>query len=240
MTSLRGGDCRNTVPRNFLLIPGAGGTAWYWHRVVAALEARGYDAVAVDLPAEDDKAGWQEYVDVAVSAAGSRTDLVVVGQSMGAFTATLLPSVLPVSLLVLVNAMIPVPGETGGDWWGNTGQAEAQRVNDAREGRPADAEFDVMTLFLHDVPEPVRAESAAYDRHQSMTPFTQPWPSDRWPDVSTRVVSGRDDRLFPVDFQRRVAQERLGINPDVVPGGHLVALSQPESLVDLLVSYAKE
>lgn len=229
-----------TVPCSFLLVPGAGGAAWYWHCVVAALEARGHDAVAVDLPAEDDKAGWQEYVDAAVSAAGTRTDLVVVGQSMGAFTASLLPRARPVSLLVLVNAMIPTPGETGGDWWGNTGQAEAQRENDAREGRPVNAQFDVMTVFLHDVPESVRTEAAAHDRDQSMTPFTQPWPSDSWPDVPTRVVSARDDRLFPVRFQRRVAEERLGITPHVVPGGHLVALSRPDELVDLLVSYVED
>ena len=223
--------------RNFLLVPGAGGSAWYWHRVVAALEAQGHDAVAVDLPAEDESAGWPEYVATAAAAAGDRTDLVVVGQSMGGFTAALLPDVLPVSLLVLVNAMIPAPGETGGDWWGNTGQAEAKRENDVREGRPADADFDVMTLFLHDVPESLLQAAAEHDPDQSMTPFTQTWPRDTWPDVPTRVISSRDDRLFPVGFQRRVAQERLGITPDVVPGGHLVALSRPEPLTDLLVSY---
>lgn len=227
------------VQRNFLFVPGAGGSAWYWHRVVAGLQARGHDAVAVDLPAEDDNAGWKEYVDTAVSAAGSRSDMVVVGQSMGAFTASLLPEVLPVSLLVLVNAMIPMPGETGGDWWDNTGQADAKRENDAREGR-VDEGFDAMTVFLHDVPEPVLSESAAHNPDQSVTPFTQPWPSDSWPDVPTRVVSGRDDRLFPVGFQRRVAQDRLGITPDVVPGGHLVALSRPDELVNLLVSYSEE
>lgn len=228
------------APRSFLLVPGAGGAAWYWHRVLAALEARGYDAVAVDLPAEDDRAGWQEYAAAAIAAAGDRTELVVVGQSMGAFTAALLPGMLPVSLLVLVNAMIPAPGETGGDWWGNTGQAEAQRENDAREGRPVDADFDVMTLFLHDVPESLLAEAAKHDPNQSETPFTQPWPRDSWPQVPTRVVSGRDDRLFPVGFQRRVAEERLGITPDVVPGGHLLALSRPDTLVDLLVSYVEK
>ena len=125
--------------RTFLLIPGAGGSAWYWHRVVAALEARGHEAIAVALPAEDESAGWAEYVEAAVKAAGDRTDLVVVAQSMGGFTASLLPDVLPVSLLVMVNAMIPAPEETGGDWWSDTGQAEARRENDAREGRPADA-----------------------------------------------------------------------------------------------------
>ena len=226
--------------RSFLLVPGAGGSAWYWHRVVAALAARGHDAVAVDLPAEDEAAGWREYVDVAAGVAGDRTDLVVAGQSMGGFTASLLPDVLPVSLLVMVNAMIPTPGETGGDWWSNTGQAEAQRENDAREGRPLDADFDVTTLFLHDLPEWLLPAAAENDPGQSMTPFTQAWPRDSWPDVPTRVVTSRGDRLFPVDFQRRVAEERLGITPDVVPGGHLVALSRPEPLTDLLVSYVEE
>ena len=72
---------------------------------------------------------------------------------------------------------------------------------------------------------------------QSDTPFTQPWPRDRWPDVPTRVLAGRDDRLFPLEFQRRVAQERLGLPLDEIPGGHLAALSRPRELADRLESY---
>ena len=47
-----------------------------------------------------------------------------------------------------------------------------------------------------------------------------------------------DDRFFPVDFQRRVAEQRLGITPDVMPGGHLVALAQPAELAARLAAYA--
>src|SRR4051794_6014613 len=50
----------------FLLIPGAGGQAWYWHRVVPELVARGHDGVAVELPSGDDTAGFAEYADAAV------------------------------------------------------------------------------------------------------------------------------------------------------------------------------
>jgi len=124
-------------PRSFLLIPGAGGAAWYWHLVVAELERRGHDAVAVDLPAEDDSAGWQEYVDVAVASAGDRDDLVVVGSSMGAFTASLLPGVLPVSLLVLVNAMSRRPARpaaTGGTTPGRV--RPSGPTTSERAGRP--------------------------------------------------------------------------------------------------------
>ena len=34
----------------FVLIPGAGGVAWYWHRVVPLLTAAGHEAIPVDLP----------------------------------------------------------------------------------------------------------------------------------------------------------------------------------------------
>jgi hypothetical protein len=44
------------------------------------------------------------------------------------------------------------------------------------------------------------------------------------------VLCGADDRFFPVDFQRTVAQERLGLNPDVIPGGHLLALARPDTV----------
>jgi hypothetical protein len=47
----------------------------------------------------------------------------------------------------------------------------------------------------------------------------------------------RDDRFFPAAFMRRQARPRLGIAPDEVPGPHCVALSHPEQLSYLLVSY---
>jgi pimeloyl-ACP methyl ester carboxylesterase len=53
-----------------------------------------------------------------------------------------------------------------------------------------------------------------------------------------RVVAGADDRLFPAEFQQRLARERLGIEADVLPGGHLIALSQPETLARYLLAAA--
>jgi len=64
--------------------------------------------------------------------------------------------------------------------------------------------------------------------------MSQPFPLAAWPDVPTRVIAGRDDRLFPVEFQRRVARERLAIEADEIPGGHMLALSRPHELVEQL------
>jgi pimeloyl-ACP methyl ester carboxylesterase len=221
----------------YVLIPGAGGSAWYWHLVESELRRRGHDVVAVDLPADDDTAGLPEYTDTVVRAVGDRTDLVLVAQSMAGFTAPLVCERVPVSLLVLVNAMVPRPGETPGDWWANTGQAEAMRENDARDGRPVDADFDLATYFLHDVPQRVAEEGLVHQRRQSDTVFATPCTIKVWPDVPTRVLTGRDDRFFPAAFQRRVARDRLGITPDEIHGGHLVALSHPDELADRLETY---
>ena len=111
----------------FVLIPGAGGEAWYWHRVVPELETRGHDAVAVDLPAGDELAGWAEYADAIERAIGDRSEIVLVAQSLAGFSAPLVCERRSVELLILLNAMIPRPGETGSEWWSNTGQDATQR-----------------------------------------------------------------------------------------------------------------
>jgi pimeloyl-ACP methyl ester carboxylesterase len=224
----------------FVLIPGAGSGSWYWHLVVPELRARGHDVVAVDLPCDDDNAGLAEYADAVVDAIGERTDLVVVAQSLGGFTAPLVCERVPVDLMVLVAAMVPAPGETFGEWWANTGQEQAQRELDEREGRPSGGEFDPMVTFLHDVPPEVAAEAMVNGRNQSVVSLEKPWPLPAWPEVPTRFLLCRDDRLFPAEFQRRVVRERLGIVPDEMDGGHLPALAHPKELAARLHAYWSE
>ena len=136
----------------YVLIHGAGSDSWYWHLVAPQLRALGHDVVAPDLPCDDDRAGLQEYTDVVVDAIGDRTDLILVAQSMAGFTAPLVCARVPVDLVVLVNAMIPVPGETPGDWWANTGQPQARRELDERDGRPTERPFDPVPAALGVVP----------------------------------------------------------------------------------------
>jgi len=189
--------------------------------------------VAVDLPCEDEDAGLEAYADVVAAAMGEHAPVVVVAQSMGSLSATLACARRPVDLLVLVAPMVPVPGETGGQWWEAVGQAEAAAELAAAQGRPAEP-FDEQAVFLHDVPEEVLAAGADDVRDQAGRPFEDPWPLERWPDVPTRVVACREDRLFPLGLVRRYTRERLGISPDEMSGGHLPALGHPEELVDLL------
>jgi pimeloyl-ACP methyl ester carboxylesterase len=221
---------------NFVLVPGAGGMAWYWHRVVPELELRGHTAVSVDLPGDDETVGLPGYADAVVAAIGDQTDVVVVAQSMAGFSAPMACARRPVELLVLLNAMIPMPGETPGEWWDNTGAVEARLRAAEAGGYPN--EFDSETYFLHDVPAETLASGADHVRDEAPVAFGQPCAIERWPDVPTWVLTGRDDRFFPPEFQRRVARERLGLDVEMVPGGHLAALARPVELAERLVRTA--
>jgi|SRR5690606_10431423 len=152
------------------LIPGGGGDPWEWHRIVPELESRGHEALAIRLTLDEAAAGSSEYAEAVVNAIGSRDEVIVVAESMGGFTAPIVCTRRRLDLLVLLNAMIPVPGESFNDWGSSTG-------------------------------------------------------------------AGRDDRLFPLEFQRRIARERLGLGVDEIDGGHMVALGNPKALADMLETY---
>ena len=143
----------------YVLIYGAGDSAFYWHLVAPELGERGNEVVAVDIP---------------------------VAQSFAGFTAPLVC---------------------------------AQRP---------------------DVPSALAAEALAQGRGQAEAPGRKPWPLDSWPEVPTRYLLCRDDRMFPAEWLRAVVRERLGIVPDEIDGGHCPALSRPRELVDRLEAYRAE
>ena len=135
----------------------------------------------------------------------------------------------PARLLVLVAAMVPAPGESAEAMFGNTGYVAA--VQD---------DHSDLAVFYHDVDPALAAEALAKGRRQSETPGKEPWPLDAWPDVPTRYLLCRRDRLFPAAWLRRVVRERLRIVPDEIESGHTPALSHPKELVQRLEGYRAE
>ncbi|MFF7633565.1 alpha/beta fold hydrolase [Kitasatospora sp. NPDC008050] len=238
---------------SYVLVPGADGRAWYWHRLVPELRARGHQVVTLDLPA-DPAADLDTFADAITGAIhrsrgesrgasrGEQTSdrLVLVAQSLAGFSAPLVCERLPVDELVLLNAMIPAPGETAGQWWERTGQPQARAAYATATGRDPQADFDPRVEFFHDVPQELTEYALAQEVGQPPAAlFAQPWPLTGWPEVPTRVLQGREDRFLPLEFQRRVVRERLGPGrvPAVeeIPGGHLAALSRPSELAAQLL-----
>ena len=218
----------------FVLLPGAGGMSWYWGLVAQKLAEAGHEAIAMDLPADDPEAGLSAYVDLTLAAVEGRNDIVVAAQSMGAFTALPVCERIAVQRLVLLNAMVPLPGERAGDWWENTGSEQARRA--AARAHGYSETFDLQTYFLHDVPAEVAAAGAEHERDEAEAAFEEPCPFAHRPAVPTTVLAGQADRFFPFEFQQRVARERIAVEAQAVPGGHLNALSQPDAITQALLT----
>ena len=126
--------------------------------------------MAPDLPCEDDSAGLPEYADTVIDAIGDRTNLIVVAQSPGGFTAPLVCDRVAVDLLVLVAPMIPAPGEAPADYWTNT-----RYEDEVRESYD-----DEIALFYQDVPPELAAEALKRGA-QSEARMGEPSPLRRGP-----------------------------------------------------------
>ena len=209
----------------FACIHGAGGRGSDWRLVAAELEARGHEVIAPDLPCED-PVGLDGCAASVIEAIGDRTDLVLVAHSLGGLVAPVVASRIPVEAMVFVTAMVALPGEAGGEWWGNVGQAEAM----AAQHLPDDSD---ETVFLHDVPPGLLA-SFEPSRDQTGEVLADPSPLVAWPDVVTTFLVCRDDRFFPAAWMADVVRRRFGVEPEIVPGAHCPYLSQPVPLADAI------
>lgn len=214
-----------------LLVHGAADTGWSFHRLAAELESCGHVVAAPDLPCEDEEAGLEAYADAALVplAAMSRTDtpLVVLGHSLGGFTAPIVAERARADHLVFLTAMVPRPGETAGEWWGATGHGEALKASEFDE-------TDDVAAFLHDVEPGLAAEALRRGRGQTGRVMGDPFPLAALPAIPTTFLLCRDDRFFPAAWMRGVAEDRLGTEPIEVPGSHCAPLSRPAELAAAL------
>ncbi len=223
----------------YVLIPGAGTDPRVYSATIDALRGLGHEALAPPLPLDDHQATPSDHADAVVAAMPRDAEPIVVAHSLGAFAGPLVAARMPVSQLTLLAPMIPSPGETAGEWWANTGHEDAIADILARRGPMSGwGQHAIAEMFLHDVDPDVARANEQFAGAPGAGMFTEPWPLDAWPDAPTRVLVPRDDRLFPRDFQRRLARDRLGLEIDELAGGHLPMLSRPGELAHRLVELA--
>jgi hypothetical protein len=201
----------------FSLVHGAWGGGWLWGPLRAELETRGHVVHAPDLPCEDVDTGVEEY-----AAAVPPAD-VVVGYSLGGLTIPFVEAHTHVFLAALVAGAV-------GDWEDVfvPGFGDA-RVRDEL-GRSYYPDLDDAVRELQIPPE--HAHLAVKLRHQA--PYDAPAAHVGRP---AYIVCTQDAVIRP-DWQRRVAQDVLGVAPLELDAGHSPMLERPRELAVLLDSLA--
>jgi pimeloyl-ACP methyl ester carboxylesterase len=219
----------------FGLVHGVCAGAWCWELLTPHLEAAGHDVVAVDLPCDDPDASFTDYAEVVHDALKSANeDVVLVGHSTAGLTIPLVAARRPVRELVFLCALIPEPGKPEGFDFRAGDPSEWMVGND-------DGSFSIRpdafgSHLAQDVDPAVALDAGARLRRQFLAPFAQPCPLESLPDVSCRYVLCREDRVVSPDWSRRVAPERLGVDPIELPGSHSPMASRPRELADVLLA----
>jgi pimeloyl-ACP methyl ester carboxylesterase len=224
----------------FAFVHGGWHGAWCWDLVAAQLP--GHRVVAVDLPAEDPAAGAAEYASV-VLAALDRTageDVVLVGHSLGGLTVPvvaqrLLAAGRPVRHLVLLAAMLPVPGLSVDDR-ARAGERQTRRglgrnlVAHEDGSTSWDPDAAVGWLYPDSSPDVARA-AAARLRPQQFRVTAEPSPLTAWPDVPSTYVLCTADQVIDDGWARAHVPDRLV----ELPGDHSPFLARPVELAGLLL-----
>ena len=226
----------------FVLVHGAWHGAWCWERLVPELEARGHQAVTMDLPARDGTATFDDYAKVVVEAAADVPgEVVVVGHSMGAMTAPLVVAQRPVSALVLLCGLTP---NLSGQPWDDAPPMERPGTYDGLVTHPdgstswRDVETVTAGLYGRCAPDDAAWVFAHLRAQASTGLWGSPYPLTEWPDVRTVAICCTDDAAITAEFVTVTCRERFGVEAVEIPGDHSPFLADPARLADLLVDLA--
>ncbi len=221
----------------FVLVHGVCAGGWSWDLVRPHLEEAGHQVLAVDLPGDDAPAGFSDYAEVILHALpGDRDDVVLVGHSTGGLTIPIVASRHRLDGMVFVCGALPVPGQSvaeRGVEWQVIDPAEWQVDN-------GDGSFSISPDGFRkhvapDAPADVIEQTIPLLKPQFLTPFMEPCPIDRMPDIPMRAIYCAEDQIVGPEYCRRAARELLGVDPLELPGSHSPMASRPGVLAEVLM-----
>lgn len=227
--------------RSFCLAHGSTQSPAGWDRLVPELERRGHSCFLVDLPTDEPQAPALRYAEVIAqtldTSGANPADTVVVAHSASGLFLPLVAELRTVCRLVYLAALVPEVGRSVMEQFqGNPSMFNPEWVGqDPRE--PAVAEH----FLFHDCsPEVLTWALSTVRLLYAERAMTEPFPGAHLPAVPNTYILCEEDRTLTPDWSRRVARERLGVEPVELAGGHCPHVSRPAALAEVLSRVASE
>ena len=219
-----------TALSDVVLIHSTGQGAAGWERVVRALTERGQAAHAVELPSDPELLA-ADYAELVRRQVGALATPIVLAHS-GA--GPLLPAtarVLKACHQVWLAAWVPDPEASFVE---DTGLNRRVAFNPDWIGKDPTDDAVAAAFLYHDCDE-ATLEWALSTRRLFVPRGVYGERLSLSPQVPSTYIVAADDRTIRPEWQRRMARERLGVEPIELPAGHCPNVSQPDRLAELLV-----
>jgi pimeloyl-ACP methyl ester carboxylesterase len=221
----------------FCLVHGSSQNAEGWRLLIPELENRGHRVLAVELPKNEPQASAALYADAIIQALDQSdyemSRAVVVAHSASGMFLPLVAARRPISRMVFLAALVPKPGVSIIEQL----RSDPGMLNPEWVGKnPMDDQVARQFLFHDCSPDVVEWALTTRALTYAREAMTEPCPLESWPDVSSSYVVCGEDRTISPSWSRRVARERLGVEPIELPGGHCPYVSRPAELADALTS----
>jgi pimeloyl-ACP methyl ester carboxylesterase len=215
----------------FCLVHGSTQDPSGWNLLVPELQRLGHETILVDLPIDQPDASATVYANRIADSIAS-DDAIVVAHSASGLFLPLVPAKHPVARIVFLAAVIPQIGKSLIDQV----HSEPDMMNpDWRGKNPIEDDKAAMEFLFHDC-EPRVASWAMTTRRLMMArqAMLEICPLNQWPPVQCSSIVCTADRTIQPAWSRRVARERLGLEPVELDGGHCPHVSRPVALAKVL------
>jgi len=220
---------------NFILIHSTGEAPACWERLSIALESYGHETHPVDLPVDRPELLAEDYASIMREEVGHIAEPIVLAHSG---SGTLLPAAskaLKARHRVWLAAWVPNPRVSFTE---EVRSNPKEMFNPEWIGKDPTEDTSVAIKFLyHDCDQ--ETIDWALKTHRLFIPkavYNQRIALDE--EIPSSYIVALHDRTIRPDWQRRMARERLHIEPVEIATGHCPHVSAPEHLARLLADIA--
>lgn len=240
VSAMQASPVASTTP-TVVLVHGAFADASGWAGVITSLAKSGISAVAVANPLRGVTTDATYLAEVANAIPGP---VLLVGHSYGGVVITNAGSHIPNAVgLVYVAAFAPDEGEILQELLASAGETPfSKALRPLPVSTPGSAEpvpeFTIDPAAFHevfcaDLPDELAAVMAVSQRPASALGFAQPTTNPAWKTLPSWFAVATDDVTIGADPERFFAQ-RAGSTVVEITGSHVVMISQPEAVADLI------
>ena len=235
-------EAAGTSAPTVVLVHGAFADASSWNGVIERLQAKG---VQVTAPANPLRGIATDSAYIAGVLDETQGSVIAVGHSYGGAVITnAAAQATNVVGLVYVAAFAPDEGETLGAVEGESkdsvlNSALVTHHYPAGNGGEQAVEFAIdpakfQDAFAADLPKDETALMAAIQRPIAEAAFSEPNGAPAWQKLPSRAVVATGDKAAGADVVRWMAQ-RAGANITEVEGSHVIMVSQPQAVTDVIL-----